>query len=274
MGRLLFDSVTVVQRTIWVLWPLRGWILTLMPLVLAGCTGGDDGHTLALIKRDVTPIAIHSEFERGGEYIVSLGLPNSPLSLPLLPHLAKLHRLSVLLYGYNDLKDDDLSTLPPLPNLRELTIGHCRVTDEGLKYLRGMTGLKRLNLCSMQIKGPGLAYLSELSNLEILDLSENPLDDSAIPIIVKNFRKLKRFDFCGTCVTTKGFLQLAQLPWLEIIGGPDAVFGDSSDLDSYRRNKREVLRQYNKDYNEYKQKARNRGEEVPRGDGLPFNTRE
>jgi hypothetical protein len=238
---------------------------------IAGCAAGDDPEVVALIHQYVPPHAIHTTTDENGvERISGLGLPNDPSTLKILPHLDELERLRRLHIGYERLTDEDLGTLPRLSGLRELWIGNNLVTDEGLKHLAGMKELRYLKIRGAHVEGPGLARLEDSSKLERLDLGANPLGDSAIPHIVRYFKKLRQFDFDETNVTIEGFIRLAELPWLTNVAFPKNMIEAEGDPKADREAVRDVLRQYVRAYKESKRRARAAGEEVPPDHVGPF----
>jgi len=190
--------------------------------------------------------------------------------IPLKTHLGKLEVLYKLTISYPELTDDDLKALPPLPKLKRLGLAQTQITDESLQFIAPMRALEYLDLCSTNVRGPGFAHLTQLSHLEELHMTNSLLDDSAMPFITKNFRRLRRFDFVDTKVTEEGFLQLAELPWLVGIGAPNEL-GRSSEASQSRQRRRELMDKYLDLYDKAKKKARAAGEEVPADHIAPFN---
>jgi len=249
--------------------------------VIAGCAG-DDSDTVALIEKHVAPVAIkREEDDRGIERIVSVSIPNAKSALEVLPHLGNLEYLKTLKIGYKRLQNEDLRTLPALPDLEYFGTGLNPLSDEGLKYLASMKGLQRLNLMGSKVRGPGLAYLKGFNQLEWLELHSTPVDDSAIPHIVENFPRLKRLSLANTNVTPKGLMQLADLHWLETLGppadmiGPDPTVGETRDerrrLEKVRQRARMVLmNKFSEAHIAAKQRARAAGLDVPPDHRSPF----
>ncbi len=168
-------------------------------------------------------------------------------------------------------------------NLEELVITHTEVTDQGLRHFAKLTQLVHLDLSATRIRGPGLACLKEASGLEWLEVSNTQLDDSAMPHIVDNFKRLKRLSFNHTDVTPKGLMELAKLPWLVVslpddIVGPDDREMTSRDereelLKERRKAKRELLAQYWSAHLKFRQEARAAGIDVPpaSSDGVVYD---
>ncbi len=272
-------------------------IVSVMPcillLVCTGCANGDDPETVALIKKHLSPkVSKTKRDENGLDRIYSLGIninaKNRTEMLELLSRLGKLEHLEILAIGGDRFKEDDLKLLPPLPNLRKFSLGQHPITDKSLKYISSMTGLKELRLGQTQIVGPGLAHLKGFDQLKWLDLGSTPLDDSAMPHVAENFPKLKRFDFGNTKVTPEGLMKLVDLHWLETIGTPDDITGQSFDsvysstTDKQERNhliqkRRQALQdlrlRFDKAHLASNRKARAAGVEVP-PDSAPFGSRE
>ena len=202
-------------------------------LSYAGCSMGDESQVMALIK-ELAPhvIAETRKDDKGVEHVAFVGIrirENMPKKtrkevMQLLPHLAKLDHLRELSFN-NGISDDDLKTLPPLPTVKKFGTSSTHITDEGLKHLADMKNLKHLRLRRTQVRGPGLAHLKGFSKLEWLELGSTPLDDSAMPHVVANFPRLRRFDFNETNVTPEGLMQLVDLHWLGTIGPPNNIVG-------------------------------------------------
>jgi hypothetical protein len=208
--------------------------------------------------------------ENGAERIFFLSLPDRPEALEILPHVGKLERLTTLTIAFRKLTDEHLEMLPALPGLLEFGMISNQVTDKGLQHLAGMTELRRLRIFGIKgIRGAGFAYLKESTKLEFLYAHGSGLEDSAIPHIVKNFRKLRRFDFDKTGVTADGLLQLAELPWLTTLAPPEDIAGPR-DAPNHKERLHDLLSRYVKLYKESKQRARQAGEDVPPDHVGPF----
>lgn len=247
-------------------------LITITQLVTTVCAAGDDAKTTELIRAHISSRGIPiSKDENGVDRISGIGLTDDRNTLVILPHLAKLEKLVSLHIAVSDLKDDDLKALPPLPKLREFWMGRNLVSDEGLKNLAEMKGLKYLQIRGTQIRGSGLRYLSKTDKLQRLDLGQNPLTDEAIPQIVKNFKRLKRFDFGDTNVTSEGFLKLADLHWLTNINFPDGIVKRDGNPKKEREEEVALMRQYVRAFKESIRRARDAGEEVPPDNVRPFS---
>jgi hypothetical protein len=236
-----------------------------------GCVRGDDPETVFLINEHVSPRSIKTmKDDNGVDRIFSLGLPDKRSALEVLPHLGKLKYLTTLSISYRKLNDEDLKSLPPLPQLRNLILAQTEISDESLKYLSKMAELRKLDLRLTRVQGPGFESLRGLTKLETLLMTGSMMDDSAMPHIVNNFKKLKRFDLDETNVTPEGLMQLAELHWLTAVGSPDDITSFKGDRKAQREAKMELARKYVQAYKKSKRKAREAGEDVPPDDVGPF----
>lgn len=248
------------------LWAL---LASLFP-VTSGCVQGDDPEVVALLKKHEPAVSTKTfTDEKGAVWVVNVSLGNKS-ALDVLPNLATLSHMRELVVEYENLSDDDLGVLPALPQVQRLRMSHTRISDAGLKHLAGMTDLRLLDLRDTLVEGDGIKYLGGLTKLETLYLTGSPLNDSAMPHIVKNFKRLKRFDFVDTKVSPTGLMQLAELHWLTIVGPPNDIAGLKDDPKKQREARRELIRKYVDVYNESKRKARAAGEDVPPDTTGPF----
>lgn len=246
-------------------------LLAILFPVTNGCAQGDDPEVVALLKKHEPAVNLKTfADEKGAVWITRVSLGNDRSALEVLPHLDKLSHLRVLDIGCDNLSNQDLKTLPELPQLQRLVLGQTPISDEGLKYLAQMTDLRLLDLTMTKVEGKGFKYLGMLTKLETLYLTGSSLNDSAMPYIVKNFKRLRRFDFDETKVTPAGLMQLAELHWLTNIAPPDDILGPEDDSKKQHELRREFIRKYVEVYNESKRKARAAGEDVPPDTTGPF----
>lgn len=239
--------------------------------VTNGCAQGDDPDVVAKLKKHSPAVSIATfTDEKGAVWITRVSLGNDRSALEVLPHLDKLSHLRVLDIGCDNLSNEDLKALPALPQVQRLVLGQTPISDEGLKYLASMTDLRLLDLMMTKVEGKGFKYLDKLTKLETLYLTGSSLNDSAMPYIVKNFKRLKRIDLDETKVTLAGLLQLAELHWLVDIGFPDDLIGPIDEQKKQEEAQRQFVRNYVEIYKESKRKARAAGEDVPPDTTGPF----
>lgn len=150
-----------------------------------------------------------------------------------LPHLANLTQLEYLNLGVTKVTDDGLAQLLPLKSLRKLDLRQTKVTDDGLVRLQGLPALeeidldvrvmtdrglqnyltvvrkpRKLSLQNTAVTDAGLRYLSDCPDLEILNLATTKV--SHLPKF-NQLTNLTHLNLCHTCLSVKGFEQLAQM---------------------------------------------------------------
>jgi Leucine-rich repeat (LRR) protein len=157
-----------------------------------------------------------------------------------LHFLAPIETLEVLTFSDHFLdrirfKDDGLSGISKLANLRELVLRQsditgqalapfrrlealdatlCPVNDAGLPSLELMKELRRLRLGDTLVTDAGLNSLRNLSNLEELDLHGTAVTDTGLTHL-SNLTRLRKLNLMGTAVSDAGISVLAGFSQLE-----------------------------------------------------------
>jgi hypothetical protein len=118
----------------------------------------------------------------------------------------KLHRLHL---ARVPLRDDDLTALKELTELRDLSLRGTLVSDKGVEHLKALTKLRRLNLDTKgrQITDAALPHLGGLTDLEYLDLDRTAITDAGMAHL-QSFKKLRGLQFAFTSVTDSGLEHL------------------------------------------------------------------
>ena len=170
-----------------------------------------DGNKFDDEKKHVTGIAISLKCNAGQREEI----------IKFLPQLAKLKHLRGLSVTAKRITNEQLSALPPLPNIIDLYIdGSKELTDESLIVFSSMKKMRELDVWNTKITGSGFSHLKGFDQLKNITVHHTPLEDETIPHIVANFPRLEKFTFSETKFTKEGWMQLADLHWLGDISFP------------------------------------------------------
>lgn len=138
--------------------------------------------------------------------------------------------------------DDDLKTLTPMIQLRELDISGSLVTDVGLEALAAFPDLEELDISLTKVRGPGLRHLKSLGKLRTLRVTNTEIPDSALSYL-ETLTQLKSIDVDQTWLSDKSkeklnpirvrksrnypdrFQQLVETRFSDLRGGPNNVDG-------------------------------------------------
>ncbi|MEZ6065314.1 MAG: hypothetical protein R3B90_06310 [Planctomycetaceae bacterium] len=125
--------------------------------------------------------------------------------------------LEQLELGYLPIDGSGLAGLAKLGALRELTIRDCLLNDAGLAKLDA-PAVTELDLTGNDFTSAGVGSLSRLPKIEWLTLSNNRLDDSAVPLLLK-CEQLDLLDVTQTDISVAGQERLREaLPTASIYG--------------------------------------------------------
>ncbi len=195
----LFADSRVTERGILAIARLEG----LLDLYLNGVWLGSSGlHWIANLERLV---ALHLQDCVGwsGESIRDL---SSHESLTILRIGSAFDRV--------DLRDEHLSPLRSLPNLRRLSLRNCLLSDAGMRTLGQLTQLRKLELPN-EITDQGIGHLTGLCRLEVLDLSDTSCSDEGLDVL-SAFPRLRVLHL-GEGMRGSGLGSLASETLLELV---------------------------------------------------------
>ena len=119
-----------------------------------------------------------------------------------------------------------LDTLKQFPGLVQLSIEGIGIRDEDLSHLAGLVNLRSLFLAGNRITGSGLQHLKAMSKLNLLDLQDNPIEDSGLQHL-KDL-PLERLNLWGANVTADGLQHLRDVLSLKNL---DLAFVDLGDAE-------------------------------------------
>jgi hypothetical protein len=157
--------------------------------------------------------------------------PSDDLNPSDLALIALLNHVITLDLSTVPLRDDDLSFLPRLEDLRELHLerasdfGHAfnnlavkrsLLTDRALEHIRGLKQLTALSLGDNKITDDGMDLLKDLQSLKFLELANTGITDAGLRKIA-NLRALETLDLEGTKVTDAGLDALKGLKNLKFL---------------------------------------------------------
>lgn len=133
--------------------------------------------------------------------IVAIGAENLPVAADDIRALGKAPELTILTLPCVVWTNDSLKALASLDRIESLNItGDCSesdrtptITDDMLGNLSGMTSLWFLLLDMQRLTGDGFAQLKGVPNLQRLTVSDNPISDNGLRVILENLPLISVF---------------------------------------------------------------------------------
>lgn len=133
-----------------------------------------------------------------------------PFSMSLLEDVALFDETQILKLRNSFLRDQDLRTLAPLKELRELDVSGSLITDEGLAALAAFPKLEELDISLTKVRGPGLRHLKQLKKLRRLRVTNTEIPDSAMPY-VEGLSQLESIDVQETWLSDRSKEELNEI---------------------------------------------------------------
>ncbi len=118
-----------------------------------------------------------------------------------------------------DISNSDITSIPPLDELKKLKYLHMRntsISDMALPSLAPLRKLKHLDISDTAIQGSGLPHLEPLTNLSTLYLMSTSVTDTDLPALLP-LTSLKNLYLSSTRITDSGLNTLMTLPNLVLL---------------------------------------------------------
>ena len=130
--------------------------------------------------------------------------------------LSKLTEVKNLWLNGTKITDKGLSNIAGLKKLEGLYIGDTKVSDSGLIYLKDLSELNSIWLRGTEVSDNSIKYLKHLSKLEYLDISRTNIGDAAM-MNIKDLASLRTLNINSTNVTDKGIALLKDMKNLQYL---------------------------------------------------------
>jgi internalin A len=140
--------------------------------------------------------------------------------------IGKWHGLREVSFRACNFRDDDVSKLRPLTNLRSLHLNGTNITDSGLEGISQLASLEGFNLSFTNVSDSGLRHLAQLTNLQWLNLSYTKAAGTGLTQL-SNLPKLESLNLRGSNVTDNDLAHIAAIKNLKGLDLSDTEITDA-----------------------------------------------
>ena len=162
-----------------------------------------------------------------------LGLNNSPVKDDGLTELSRLLELRVVDLTNTRVTDRGLALLAKSRNIWLLNLNSTRISDDGLECLANMPSLRLLYLGDTSLSNAGLKHLEKLPQLEAVKLTRLSVTDDGLTSLAV-LPRLRYLGLDGTLVTDTGLEHFDKLPNLIRLDVEDSAVTETA-AESFRR---------------------------------------
>jgi len=134
--------------------------------------------------------------------------------------------LEINLKGNANVNDEELASLPSLPDLKELNLALTKVTDMGVRALPEFPRLQTLYLSQTNAGDAALESLRRYGDIHILNLDGTRITDEGLGKVALLVR-IEILSMVNTSVTDAGLKELRHFPKLMMLGLNGTQVGDA-----------------------------------------------
>ena len=200
----------------------------------------DDFGTLRVDASSAEALVAMGEITRGLDLSANVAIHDTRITQDNLEAVASMDmpRLTLVRCSF---ESGSLNAVSKNANVKILSFVRCSVSDDDARPLSSIGSVKRLSVYeSKKFSGNVFNNWKVNPQLEALTLEDCPLNDAAIPGIVRSFPNLRRCRLEGTGIAETSFLQLA--------ANPNVHPGIPTHLAPDRPSRIELMKKYNERY--------------------------